>query len=104
MSPALACVDVFQPACVLRRRVEGVKELAVKPLPCLVCADSHVEKEDCFSGDDGFIFLIGCSFLAVMGLCCFVPACSCASEQGLLFTAVLKFVVEVASLVAEYGL
>lgn len=75
-------MDVFQPVCVLRRRVEGVRELAVKPLPRLVCADSPVEKEDCFSVDDGFIFLIGCSFLAVMDRCCFVPACSCSSEPG----------------------
>ena len=40
--------------CVLKCSVEGVKELAVKPLTCLVCADPNVEKEDCFSVDDGF--------------------------------------------------
>ena len=39
-----------------------------------------------------------------MGLCCFVRAFSCSGEQGLIFTAVLKFLVAVASLVAEYGL
>lgn len=91
--------------CVLTCSVEGVKELAVKPFERLVCADSNMEKEACFTIDDSFFFfLIDCSFLAVMGLCCFMRAFSCSGEQGLIFTAVLKFLVAVASLVAEYGL
>ena len=62
--------------CVLRCSVEGVKELAVKPLTCLVCADSNVEKEDCFSVDDGFFKKIDCSFWTVIGFCCIVWAFS----------------------------
>ena len=42
--------------CVLTCSVEGVKELAVKPLERLVCADSNMEKEACFTVDDSFFF------------------------------------------------
>ena len=54
--------------CVLTCSVEGVKELAVKPLPRLVCADANMEKEACFTVDDSFFFfLIDCSFFGCDG-------------------------------------
>ena len=43
-------------------------------------------------------------FLAALGLCCCARAfCSC-SEWGLLFIAVCRLLIAVASLVAEHGL
>ena len=48
-----------------------------------------------------FIYLL---FLAVLGLrCCVRPFSSCG-EQGLLFVAVRRLLIAVASLVAEHGL
>ena len=47
-----------------------------------------------------FIYL----FLATLGLHCCVRAFSSCSEQGLLFVAVHRLFIAVASLVAEHGL
>ena len=47
-----------------------------------------------------FIYL----FLAELGLCCCVWASSSCSQQGLLFPAVRRLLIAVASLVAEHGL
>ena len=47
-----------------------------------------------------FIYL----FLAVLGLRCCVQAFSSCGEQGLLFVAVCRLLIAVASLVAEHGL
>ena len=47
-----------------------------------------------------FIYL----FLAALGLHCCVPAFSSCSERGLLFVAVRRLLIVVASLVAEHGL
>ena len=46
-----------------------------------------------------FIYL----FLAVLGLCCCMQAFS-SCERGLLFVAVCRLLIAVASLVAEHGL
>ena len=43
-------------------------------------------------------------FLAELGLRCYARAFSSCSEQGLLFIAVLRLLIAVASLVAEHGL
>ena len=43
-------------------------------------------------------------FLAVFGLCYYAWAFSSCSERGLLFVAVLRLLIVVASLVAEHGL
>ena len=43
-------------------------------------------------------------FLAALGLCCCVQAFSSWGEQGLLFVAVHRLLIVVASLVAEHGL
>ena len=43
-------------------------------------------------------------FLAVLGLCCCARAFSSCGEQGLLFVAVHRLLIVVASLVAEHGL
>ena len=43
-------------------------------------------------------------FLAALGLCCCVWDFSSCSEWGLLFIAVHRLLIEVASLVAEHGL
>ena len=43
-------------------------------------------------------------FLAVLGLHCCVQAFSSCGEWGLLFIAVSRLLIEVASLVAEHGL
>ena len=43
-------------------------------------------------------------FLALLGLCCCTRAFSSCSEQGLLFVVVHRFLIAVASLVAEHGL
>ena len=42
--------------------------------------------------------------LAALGLCCCAWAFSSCSEQGLLFVAVHRLLIAVASLVAEHGL
>ena len=42
--------------------------------------------------------------MAALGLHCCAPAFSSCSEWGLLFVAVHKFLIAVASLVAEHGL
>ena len=42
--------------------------------------------------------------LAVLGLCCCARAFSSCSERGLLFVAVRRLLIAVASLVAEHGL
>ena len=47
-----------------------------------------------------FIYL----FLAVLGLRCCARAFSSCGEQGLLFVAVRRLLIVVASLVAEHGL
>ena len=43
-------------------------------------------------------------FLAALGLCCCVRALSGCGERGLLFVAVRRLLIAVASLVAEHGL
>ena len=45
-----------------------------------------------------------CLFLAVLGLRCCTRAFSSCGEQGLLFVAVRRLLIAVASLVAEHGL
>ena len=47
-----------------------------------------------------FIYL----FLAVLGLHCCMQVFSSCNEQGLLFVAVRRFLIVVASLVAKHGL
>ena len=47
-----------------------------------------------------FIYL----FLAVLGLRCCLRAFSSCGERGLLFVAVFRLLIAVASLVVEYGL
>ena len=47
-----------------------------------------------------FIYL----FLAALGLCCCARAFSSCGERGLLFVAVRRLLIAVASLVAEHGL
>ena len=42
-------------------------------------------------------------FLAAVGLHCRTRACSSCSEQGLLFSAVPRFLIAVASLIREHG-
>ena len=42
--------------------------------------------------------------MAELGLCCCVRAFSSCGEQGLLFVAVHRVLIAVASLVAEHGL
>ena len=51
-----------------------------------------------------FIYLFIFLFLAALGLRCCARAFSSCGEQGLLFVAVLRLLIAVASLVAEYGL
>ena len=48
-----------------------------------------------------FIYILS---LAVLGLRCCVQASSSCGEQELLFTAVCRLLITVASLVAEHGL
>ena len=43
-------------------------------------------------------------FLAELGFCCCMPAFSNCGEQGLLFIAVHRLLIPVASLVAEHKL
>ena len=47
-----------------------------------------------------FVYL----FLAALGLCCCARAFSSCGERGLLFVAVRRLLIAVASLVAEHGL
>ena len=47
-----------------------------------------------------FIYL----FLAALDLCCCVQGFSSCGERGLVFVAVCRFLIAVASLVAEHGL
>ena len=54
-------------------------------------------------GNPIFFFFINL-FLAVLGLRCCVRAFSSCREQGLLFIAVRRLLIAVASLVAEHGL
>ena len=42
--------------------------------------------------------------MAVLGLCCCAQAFSSCNEWGLLFAAVHRLLIEVASLAAEHGL
>ena len=51
-----------------------------------------------------FIYLFIYLFLAVLGLGCCAQAFSICGEQGLLFMAVCRLLIAVASLVAEHGL
>ena len=51
-----------------------------------------------------FIYLFIYLFLAALGLRCCVRSFSSCSEQGLLFIVVRRFLIAVASLVAEHGL
>ena len=51
-----------------------------------------------------FIYLFVCLFLAVLGLHCCTQAFASCEEQGLLFVAVHRLLIAVASLVAEHGL
>ena len=56
----------------------------------------------CFLGflKNKFIYL----FMAALGLCCCAQAFSSYGEQGLLFVAVRRLLIAVASLVAEHRL
>ena len=51
-----------------------------------------------------FIYLFIYLFSAALGLCCCARAFSSCSERGLLFIAVHRLLIAVASLVAEHGL
>ena len=51
-----------------------------------------------------FFFNLFCLFLAALGLRCFARAFSSYGERGLLFVAVHRLLIAVASLVAEHGL
>ena len=51
-----------------------------------------------------FIYLFIYLFLAALGLHCCAQAFSSCGKQGLLFVAVRRLVIVVASLVAEHGL
>ena len=51
-----------------------------------------------------FIYLFIYLLLAALGLCCCVRAFSSCGEQGLLFVAVRRLLIAVASLVVELGL
>ena len=51
-----------------------------------------------------FIYLFVYLFLAALGLCCCARAFSSCGERGLLFVAVHRLLIAVASLVAEHGL
>ena len=56
-----------------------------------------------FSFNFLFIYFIY-FFLAALGLCCCTRAFSSCGERGLLFVAVSRLLIAVASLVAEHGL
>ena len=51
-----------------------------------------------------FIFFFFFEFLAALCLCCCAWAFSSCGERGLLFVAVHRLLIAVASLVAEHGL
>ena len=51
-----------------------------------------------------YLFNLFKKFLAVLGLCCCMWTFSSCGKQGLLFVAVHRFLIAVASLVAEHGL
>ena len=51
-----------------------------------------------------FIYLFVCLFLAALGLCCCAQSFSNCGEQGLLFIAVHRLLISVASLVAQHRL
>ena len=51
-----------------------------------------------------FLFFYFFLFLAELGLCCCTRAFSSCGERGLLFVAVHRLLIAVASLVAEHGL
>ena len=51
-----------------------------------------------------FIYLFIYLFLAALGLCCCARAFSSCGERGLLFVALRRLLIAVASLVAEQGL
>ena len=48
--------------------------------------------------------LFVCLFFAALGLCCSTRAFSSCGEWGLLFVAVRRLLIAVASLVVEHGL
>ena len=54
----------------------------------------------CFLFFNKFIYL----FLAVLGLCCYARAFSSCGERGLLFVALRRLLIAVASLAVEHGL
>ena len=49
-------------------------------------------------------FLFIYSFMAVLGLCCYTQALLSCGKRGLLFLVVCRFLIAVASIVAEHGL
>ena len=51
-----------------------------------------------------FSFLLFSFFLAVLGLCCCTRAFSSSGKWGLLFVAVHRLLIAVASLIVEHGL
>ena len=51
-----------------------------------------------------FIYLCIYLFMAALGLRCWAWAFSSCGKQGLLFVAVLRLLIAIASLVAEHGL
>ena len=51
-----------------------------------------------------YLFIYVFTFLAALGLCCCTWAVSSCSEWGLLFVAVHRLLIAVASLVAEHRL
>ena len=51
-----------------------------------------------------FVYLFTYLFLAALGLHCCTQAFSSPGEQGLLFVAVHRLLIAVASLVVEHGL
>ena len=51
-----------------------------------------------------FIYLFIYLFMAALGLCCCARAFSSCGELGLLFVAVRRLLIAVASLVAQQGL
>ena len=51
-----------------------------------------------------FIYLFVCLFLAALGLCCCMWTFSSCGERGLLFVAVHRLLIAVASLAVHHGL
>ena len=65
----------------------------------------HIIKSYMFFYANNFFKLIYLFlFLAALGLCCCMRAFSSCGERGLLFVAVCRLLIAVASLVAEHGL